>query len=94
VPVNRLIAFIVKPIVTVVVAFISSFLIRYVPGLDLGDASANIEAITQAIAFVVGGYVTSTGFDKWLEGWIKFEENETIKEVSAQGAVPPPPQGE
>ena len=76
-PVNRLIAFIIKPVVTVLVAAISGAAIRLVPGIDLGDANANIEAITTVIAFTVGGWATSQGFDKWLEGWIKHEENET-----------------
>lgn len=81
-PINRLIAFIVKPIVTVVVASVSAWLVTHLPGINIPDSAALAESIAQSVGFIVGGYATSKGFDKWIEGWIKHEENQTLLELN------------
>lgn len=89
-PLNRLVAFIIKPIVSTLVAVVAAWLATHFPGLQIPDAAETANAIAQAAGFIVGGYATSKGFDKWIEGWIKFEENETMKELASQAPVVPP----
>jgi hypothetical protein len=87
-PINRLVAFIVKPIATIIVGAVTAWVASHVPGVDIPNTDALIETIASSVGFLVGGYATSKGIDKWLEGWIAFEGNQAMAELAAPGVDP------
>lgn len=99
-PVNRIVAFFLKPILTLLFAAFAAWLTRQFPGLDWdgvpgldSEAAAAAEVAASGVAFAVTGWATHKGIDKWLDGWQAYEERSAYPSESELAAQYPGERG-
>jgi hypothetical protein len=74
VPLNRLVAFIVGPLVTLVAGYISLWLSRHFPGAHLPSQKSIAGTIMSGLAVLVPMILTHRKIQNWLHGWRDWEK--------------------
>lgn len=81
-PLNRVVTFL-TPVFAIVAGWAATQAARYAPGLP-GFGQEELTAI-----FVTGALAAGAAAYKWLDGWVKYEENQVMLELGSGG--PPDP---
>lgn len=72
-PLNRLVAFVLGPIITLASGYISLFAAKNIPGLHLTQKGV-AGALTLAAITIAPMILSHLKVQKWLEGWQKWEQ--------------------
>jgi hypothetical protein len=76
VPLNRLVAFILGPAITLVSGYASLWLSRHFPGAHLPDQKSIEGVLTSGAITVVPMILTHLKVQKWLSGWQGWEKRQ------------------
>lgn len=73
-PVNRLVAFIVGPAITLLAGYISLWLSRHFPGAHLPDQKSIAGVLTTGVLAIGPMILAHLKIQKWLTGWQSWEK--------------------
>jgi hypothetical protein len=76
VPLNRLVAFILGPVITLVAGYVSLWLSRHFPGAHLPDQKSIAGVITSGVVTVVPMILAHKKIQQWLHGWQAWEKRQ------------------
>lgn len=75
-PLNRLVAFILGPLITLAAGYLSLWLSRHFPGAHLPDQKSIEGVLTSGAITVVPMILAHLKIQKWLEGWKQWEKRQ------------------
>lgn len=73
-PLNRLVAFVLGPAITLASGYISLWLSRHFPGAHLPDQKSIAGVLTTGVITVVPMILAHAKVQKWLDGWQGWEK--------------------
>jgi hypothetical protein len=76
VPLNRLVAFILGPLITLAAGYVSLWLSRHFPGAHLPDQKSIEGVITTGLLTGLPMILAHLKIQKWLEGWKAWEKRQ------------------
>lgn len=73
-PINRLVAFVLGPAITLASGYISLWLSRHFPGAHLPDQKTVAGVLTSGVLTIVPMLLAHRKVQKWLDGWQQYEK--------------------